>query len=173
MIYIKRLLAFWFVVFFLNLQFRHSLAISVSKNVSYYRFLQNVIFKKFLWLEIQMETLFLIIYKSQTVRLLLVFWNCTRFLYLQRSFWWSNDNLFWEWISLKQRHQKDVMDIEIWQSSPGLVWFGWVGFYVISTIVGYLIPNLIYKDILNIYDLQIHFDDNILKWSLILFFAHS
>ena len=35
----------------------------------------------------------------------------------------------------------------------GLVWFGWVGFYDISTIVGYLMPNPLYTYILNIYDL--------------------
>ena len=32
-------------------------------------------------------------------------------------------------------------------------WFGWVGFYGISTIVGYLMPNPLYTYILNIYDL--------------------
>ena len=31
--------------------------------------------------------------------------------------------------------------------------FGWVGFYGISTIVGYLMPNPLYTYILNIYDL--------------------
>ena len=31
--------------------------------------------------------------------------------------------------------------------------FGWVGFYGISTIVGYLIPNPLYTYILNILDL--------------------
>ena len=31
--------------------------------------------------------------------------------------------------------------------------FGWVGFYVISTFVGYLMPNPLYTYILNIYDL--------------------
>ena len=31
--------------------------------------------------------------------------------------------------------------------------FGWVGFYGISTIVGYLMPNLLYTQILNTYDL--------------------
>ena len=34
-----------------------------------------------------------------------------------------------------------------------MVWFGWVGFYGISTIVGYLMPNPLYTCILNIYDL--------------------
>ena len=33
------------------------------------------------------------------------------------------------------------------------IWFGLVGFYGISTIVGYLMPNLLYTYILNIYDL--------------------
>ena len=33
------------------------------------------------------------------------------------------------------------------------IWFGWVGFYGISTIVGYLMPNPLYTYILNIYDL--------------------
>ena len=40
----------------------------------------------------------------------------------------------------------------------GLVWF-----YGISTTVGYLIPNRVYKFVLNIYDLWTRFDDNILK----------
>ena len=31
--------------------------------------------------------------------------------------------------------------------------FGWVGFYGISTIVGYLMPNPFYTYILNIYDI--------------------
>ena len=31
--------------------------------------------------------------------------------------------------------------------------FGWVGFYGISTIVGYLMPNPHYTYILNLYDL--------------------
>ena len=34
-----------------------------------------------------------------------------------------------------------------------MIWFGWVGFYGISTIVGYLMPNPFYTYILNIYDL--------------------
>ena len=33
------------------------------------------------------------------------------------------------------------------------IWFGLVGFYGISTIVGYLMPNPLYTYILNIYDL--------------------
>ena len=33
------------------------------------------------------------------------------------------------------------------------IWFGWVGFYGISIIVGYLMPNLFYTYILNTYDL--------------------
>ena len=33
------------------------------------------------------------------------------------------------------------------------IWFGLVGFYGISTIVGYLMPNPLYTSILNIYDL--------------------
>ena len=32
------------------------------------------------------------------------------------------------------------------------IWFGLVGFYGISTIVGYLMPNPLYTHILNIYD---------------------
>ena len=34
-----------------------------------------------------------------------------------------------------------------------MIWFGLVGFYGISTIVGYFMPNSLYKYILNIYDL--------------------
>ena len=45
------------------------------------------------------------------------------------------------------------------------IWFGLVGFYGISTIVGYLMPNPFYTYILNIYDLWTHFVDNILKWA--------
>ena len=33
------------------------------------------------------------------------------------------------------------------------IWFGLVGFYGISTIVGYLMPNPVYTYILNRYDL--------------------
>ena len=39
------------------------------------------------------------------------------------------------------------------------IWFGLVGFYGISTLVGYLMPNPLYTYILNIYDLQTHFVD--------------
>ena len=41
--------------------------------------------------------------------------------------------------------------------------FALVGFYEISTIVRYVMPNLPYTCILNIYDLLTHFVDNILK----------
>ena len=41
--------------------------------------------------------------------------------------------------------------------------FGLVGFYGISTIVGYLMPNPLYTYILDIYDLKTVFVDNILK----------
>ena len=34
-----------------------------------------------------------------------------------------------------------------------MIWFGWVGFYGISTIIGYLMPYPIYTYISNIYDL--------------------
>ncbi len=34
------------------------------------------------------------------------------------------------------------------------IWFAWVGFYGISTIVGYLMPNPLYTYILNVYDLN-------------------
>ena len=41
---------------------------------------------------------------------------------------------------------------------------GWlIGFYGISTIVGYLIQNSVYTYILNIYNLQSLFVDNIFK----------
>ena len=33
------------------------------------------------------------------------------------------------------------------------VWFNWVGFYGISTLVGYLMPKPLYTYILNIYNL--------------------
>ena len=34
-----------------------------------------------------------------------------------------------------------------------MIWFGLVWFNGISTIIGYLMPNLLYAYILNIYDL--------------------
>ena len=34
-----------------------------------------------------------------------------------------------------------------------MLWLGWVGFYGISTIVGYLMPDPVHTYILNIYDL--------------------
>ena len=48
---------------------------------------------------------------------------------------------------------------------------GWLRFYVISTIVDYLMLNTVYTYILNIYDLFTHFVDNILKpvWAVIWF----
>ena len=40
---------------------------------------------------------------------------------------------------------------------PEKVLFTWFGFYGISTIVGYLMPNPVYAYILNIYDLLVGF----------------
>ena len=40
---------------------------------------------------------------------------------------------------------------ENWQIVDGLVWFGLVGFYGISIIVGYLMPNPVFTYILNIW----------------------
>ena len=34
-----------------------------------------------------------------------------------------------------------------------MIWFGWVGFYSISAIIGYLVSNPLYTYILDIYDL--------------------
>ena len=55
----------------------------------------------------------------------------------------------------------------------GLVSLGWVGFYGISTIVGYLMPNPVYTYILNIYVICKH----ILYIKFLnepdLFFAHG
>ena len=34
-----------------------------------------------------------------------------------------------------------------------MTWLGWAGFYGISTIVGYSMPNPLHTYILNIYDL--------------------
>ena len=41
--------------------------------------------------------------------------------------------------------------------------FVWVGFYGISTTVEYLMPNLVFTYILNVYDLQTHFVDILLN----------
>ena len=50
---------------------------------------------------------------------------------------------------------------------------GWVGFYRISTIVGYLMPSPLYTYILNIYDFYTHFVDNIFNRAWAHFFVHS
>ena len=47
-----------------------------------------------------------------------------------------------------------------------------VGFYAISTIEDDLIPNPLYTYILNIYDLQTHFLDNILSESELFGFMY-
>ena len=39
------------------------------------------------------------------------------------------------------------------KNQQNCIWFGLIGFYGISTIVGYLIPDPLYTYILNIYDL--------------------
>ena len=39
------------------------------------------------------------------------------------------------------------------------MWFGLVGFYGISTLVGYFMPNPLYTHISNIYDLVFGFYD--------------
>ena len=52
-----------------------------------------------------------------------------------------------------------------------MTWLGLVGFYGISTIVGYLIPDALYKYIK--YDLLTHFVENIFKRvHALFFFAH-
>ena len=45
-----------------------------------------------------------------------------------------------------------------------------VGFYDISTLVGYLIPNPVHAYMLNKHDLLTHFVDNIFKGTRLLFF---
>ena len=50
-----------------------------------------------------------------------------------------------------------------------VVWL--FGFYGISTIVGYLMPNPLYTYILNIYDFKTHFVDNISEWAYAIFFG--
>ena len=50
-------------------------------------------------------------------------------------------------------------------AQPSLVWFAWVGFYGISSLVRYLVQNPVYTYTLNIYDLWTHFLDNIFKWA--------
>ena len=44
------------------------------------------------------------------------------------------------------------MDIKLWQYKQQMI-NGLVGFYGISTIIGYLMPNPIYTHILDIYEL--------------------
>ena len=51
--------------------------------------------------------------------------------------------------------------------------FGLVGFYGISTIVGYLMPNPLYTYILNIYDYLTDLVDDIFKQAWAHLFAHS
>ena len=53
------------------------------------------------------------------------------------------------------------------------IWFRLTGFYGISTIVGNLIPNLLYTYILNINDLWTHFLITFLNEAEIILFAHS
>ena len=49
----------------------------------------------------------------------------------------------------------------------------WVGFYGTSTLVGYSMPNPLSTCILNIYDLETHFIDNIFKWTHAHSFGHN
>ena len=46
-------------------------------------------------------------------------------------------------------------------------WFGLVGFYGISTIVGYLMPNSVYTYISNIWLDNLYFVDNVFKQDII------
>ena len=52
-----------------------------------------------------------------------------------------------------------------WMDIHGInmICFGLVWFYGISTTVGYLLPNPVHTHFLNVYDLQTHFVDYILK----------
>ena len=49
--------------------------------------------------------------------------------------------------------QFDSMHIKVGRRRPALFRFDLIGFYRISTIVGYLMPNTLYTYTLNIYDL--------------------
>ena len=71
--------------------------------------------------------------------------------------------LGWSSGTRRQHLGKKVMNI--------LLLFCFVGFYGISTIVGYLMPNALYTYILNIYDLWTYFVDNILKRACALFYT--
>ena len=53
------------------------------------------------------------------------------------------------------------------------IWFGLAWFDDLSTIVGLLMPNLVYMYILNLYDLLTHFVDNTFKeaWANFFFFC--
>ena len=57
--------------------------------------------------------------------------------------------------------------------NKGLVWLGWVGFYGISTFVGYLISNPVYTYIKYIGFVNKLFAGNILKRSRAHLLAHS
>ena len=50
------------------------------------------------------------------------------------------------------RHTRIVLPVR-WPLRNCYFWFGWVGFYVVSIIVGYLMSNPVYTYMLNIYDL--------------------
>ena len=64
--------------------------------------------------------------------------------------------LFWVWFDLVLKH---INHCTLFSTKSSLylyikyIWFGLVGFYGISTIVGYLMPNPLYIYISNIYDL--------------------
>ena len=56
--------------------------------------------------------------------------------------------VLWHINDCKLLNEKSSLYIDI-----KYIWFSLVGFYGISAIVGYLIPNPLYTYILNIYDL--------------------
>ena len=56
-----------------------------------------------------------------------------------------------EAMNVKEKWRERVRDIRA-SGTTWWWWWWWVGFYGISTIVGYLMPNPVYTYILNIYD---------------------
>ena len=54
---------------------------------------------------------------------------------------------------MMNNHKVLLGDVFEYGKLNGLVWLGWVWFYSLLSIVGYVMPNPLYTYILDIYDL--------------------
>ena len=109
-------------------------------------------YKHFSFYQIQLELVFWLEFGASFVHLII--WEYFRLSMYHLSIWTNFRRLvLFGWVLWHINHcwlfnTRSSLYIYI-----KYIWFGWVGFYGISTIVGHLMPNPLYTYRLNIYDL--------------------